>query len=70
VIAMRLLILPLLICPVLLSLAGCAADPKALGITGPGQLAQPRPATEVMPGGDLAAPDMPNSGNGRFWGYN
>ena len=64
---MRFLIVPLLLC-----LAACGSDPRALGITGPGgQIEQPKPAQEVVPGGDLTTPQsIPNTGNGKFWGYN
>jgi hypothetical protein len=63
---MRFLILPLLLC-----LAACGSDPRVLGITGPGQIEQPRPAQETLPGGDIAQPQsVPNTGNGKFWGYN
>ncbi len=56
---------------VLLCLAGCASDPTALGITGPGKIDQPKPAQESVPGGDITTPQyMPNTGSGRFWGYN
>ena len=59
-----------LIFPVLLCLAACA-DPRAIGITGPGQLEQFQPAQEAVPGGDIALPQaVPNTGNGKFWGYN
>ncbi len=63
----------------LLFLAGCAADPAALGITG--ATAQPPPPAD--PGeaqtGTAGAPATgtqyasslgPNTGSGRFWGYN
>lgn len=63
---MRFLIFPLLLC-----LAACTSDPRALGITGPGQLEQPKTAQEAVPGGDLTTPQaVPNTGNGKFWGYN
>jgi uncharacterized lipoprotein len=53
-------------------LAGCAATPESLGITGPGQQAQPAATpddTEAMPPG---VPD-PGTGSGadqRFYHYN
>ena len=63
---MRFSIVALLLC-----LAGCGSDPKLLGITGPGRIDQPKPMQEVVPGGDIAIPQSsPNTGNGKFWGYN
>jgi hypothetical protein len=63
---MRILIIPLLLC-----LGACAADPSTLGITGPGRLEPPRARQEIVPGGDISAPQSrPDTGNGRFWGYN
>ena len=62
-----------------LLLAGCAAGPQALGITGPG--AQPAaPATEAAPdpfdnpnamqsGGRYGPSYAPTTGSGRYWGY-
>jgi hypothetical protein len=56
---------------VLLCLAACGADPKALGITGPGKIEQPKPLQDAVPGGDIALPQSgANTGNGKFWGYN
>ncbi len=55
----------------MLCLTACGADPKALGITGPGKIEQPKAAQEFVPGGDIAVPQSgPNTGNGKFWGYN
>ena len=64
---MRFMIVPLLLC-----LAACGSDPKAFGITGPGDhTEQPRTAQDAVPGGDITAPQsVPNTGNGKFWGYN
>ncbi len=63
---MRFLIFPLLLC-----LTACGSDPGALGITGPGRVDQPKPTQEAVPGGDITTPQsVPNTGNGKFWGYN
>ncbi len=71
--AMRFLTFLLLMC-----LAGCGANPAALGITGaPVPPAPPDPGeTETgIPGapshGTQYAPNLPpNTGAGNFWGYN
>ena len=64
--AMRFLILPLLLC-----LAGCVDDPAKLGITGPGQVEAPKPREDAVPGGDITMPQStPNTGSGRYFGYN
>jgi hypothetical protein len=62
-----------------LLLAGCNADPAKLGITGGATVAEP-PADpgEVQTGipgspqwGTQYAPNLPpNTGAGKFWGYN
>ncbi len=63
---MRFLMIPLLLC-----LAACAANPRALGITGPGRAEVPKPRQATLPGGDIAAPQaVPDTGNNRYWGYN
>lgn len=71
---MRILLLLMLTLPV----AGCAAGPTALGITGPGQ-AQARPAqansdTAIMDpdlNGSRYAPSLvPTTNGGHYWGYN
>jgi hypothetical protein len=63
----------------LLCLAACSGDPRSYGITGPGSPAQPpeQPddATVGQPGlpnsGTLYGPSVvPNTGTGRYWGYN
>jgi hypothetical protein len=62
----------------LLSLASCGANPASLGITG-APMAEPPPdpgETQTgIPGapqtGTQYAPSMPpNTGAGKFWGYN
>ena len=63
---MRSLSLALLLC-----LAGCSGDPSSLGITGPGTVELPKSRQEALPGGDIYPRDMqPNTGNGKYWGYN
>ena len=62
----------------LLLLASCAANPAALGITGPGIPAPPPDPGESQTGitgapqtGTQYAPSLPpNTGAGKFWGYN
>ena len=60
-------------------LAGCAGDPRSLGITGPGVPAPPVQTDEDANGGLTNGPDIgttyrpgmqPGTGGGRFWGYN
>ena len=62
-----------------LALAGCNADPAKLGITGGPTTTEPPPDPgEVqtgIPGAPLTgtqyAPNLPpNTGAGKFWGYN
>ena len=63
---MRFLVIPLLLC-----VAGCSGDPSTVGITGPGQIEAPKPRDEVVPGGDPIMPQArPDTGSGKFWGYN
>jgi len=66
----------------LLGLSACAANPGALGITGPGQHPVPAPgvapgdSTDVIPGvsttGTFYGPTNggPQTGSSGFWGYN
>jgi hypothetical protein len=62
----------------LLFLAACGADPKALGITGSPMPTPPADPGETQTGihgapitGTQYAPSMPaNTGAGKFWGYN
>jgi hypothetical protein len=62
----------------LLGLAGCDANPAALGITGPPMAEPPPDPGEVQTGipgspqtGTQYAPNLPaNTGAGKFWGYN
>jgi hypothetical protein len=62
----------------LLSLAGCAANPAALGITGAPMPTPPPDPGETQTGipgapqtGTQYAPNLPaNTGAGKFWGYN
>ena len=59
-------------------LAGCGADPASMGITGAGMAPPPRdPGAETT--GITGAPSVgtqyapsvgPNTGAGKFWGYN
>jgi hypothetical protein len=64
--------------PLLLILAGCGANPAALGITGGSTVEQPPDPGEVQTGipgspqtGTQYAPSLgPNTGAGKFWGYN
>lgn len=65
----------------LIGLAACSADPKALGITGPGPQAAPTPPSEDTDSG-LGSPGVSTSGsyygpsvgpiksNSGFYGYN
>jgi hypothetical protein len=61
-----------------LLLAGCGANPAALGITGAGIPAPPPDPGEIQTGipgapqtGTQYAPSIgPNTGAGKFWGYN
>lgn len=63
---MRFLIVTFVLC-----LTACGPDPRAYGITGPGQIEQPKPAGEAVPGGDITMPQAgANTGNGKYWGYN
>jgi hypothetical protein len=67
----RIILLPFL-------LSACGTDPAALGITGPARLASPPDPGETqtgIPGAPLSgtqlAPSLgPNTGAGKFWGYN
>ena len=73
---------PLLLTLCLLALAGCGTDPKALGITGPGQFTVPQPNPTLESGGNpipgvatmgtFYGPTIgaPQSGTSGFWGYN
>ncbi len=73
---------PLLLTCCLLALAGCGTDPKALGITGPGQLSVPQanptfdstgnPTPGVSTMGTFYGPTAggPQSGTSGYWGYN
>lgn len=71
--AMRYFVLTLL-----LVLAGCGGNPAALGITGAPIPAPPPDPGETQTGipgapqtGTQYAPNLPpNTGAGRFWGYN
>jgi hypothetical protein len=62
----------------LLFLAGCGANPAALGITGAGMATPPPDPGETQTGipgsprtGTQYAPSVgPNTGAGKFWGYN
>lgn len=69
----------------LLGLAACAATPQQLGITGPGNAAAPAAAAvgpqdstdpldnsdQLQSNGTRYGPNVePNTGSGRFWGYN
>lgn len=71
--AMRTILLSLL-----LVLAGCGADPAALGLTGGGMAEPPADPGEVQNGipgaptvGTRMAPLLPaNTGAGKYWGYN
>ena len=63
---------------VLLILSACASDPAALGITG-AQPAEPPPDPGEVQTGITGAPSVgtrlspslgPNTGAGKFWGYN
>jgi hypothetical protein len=71
--AMRFIMLSLL-----LLLAGCGADPTALGITGRTVAVPPPDPGETQTGipnapqtGTQLAPSLPaNTGAGKFWGYN
>jgi hypothetical protein len=64
----------------LLALTACAADPRALGITGPGTAKPPEPQTggadsAPVPGapatGTFYGPtNGPTRGASGFWGYN
>ena len=70
---MRFIILSLL-----LLLAACGTDPATLGITGAAIPAPPRDPGEEQTGitgapqtGTQYAPNLPpNTGAGKFWGYN
>ena len=54
-----------------LCLAGCSGSPRDYGITGPGRSEPPPTREEAQPGGDISIPTAtPNTGNGKFWGYN
>ena len=57
-----------------LFLGACGAGPAALGITGPGPALPQAPVPgpfEAPPSANQFAPSTgPNSGSGRFWGYN
>src|SRR4029077_16421336 len=71
--AMRFILLSLA-----LSLSACGADPRALGITGaavPAPPADPGESQTGIPNAPLTgteyAPNLaPNTGAGKFWGYN
>ena len=62
----------------LLFLAACGSDPKAIGITGSQMPAPPPDPGEAQTGihgapmtGTQYAPSQPaNTGAGKFWGYN
>jgi hypothetical protein len=62
----------------LLLLAACSANPAALGITGAGMPTPPPDPGEMQTGipgapqvGTQYAPSIhPNTGAGKFWGYN
>ena len=66
----------------LLPLAGCAATPQALGITGPQGNTETPAADQSPPSDPLDNPDImqsgtrygpsyaPSTGGGKFWGYN
>jgi hypothetical protein len=62
----------------LLFLAACGTDPRALGITGAPMATPPADPGEVQSGipgapqtGTQLSPSMPaNTGAGKFWGYN
>jgi len=62
----------------LLILAGCSANPAALGITGAPIAEPPSDPGETQTGipgapqtGTQYAPNLPpNTGAGKFWGYN
>lgn len=73
ILGMRFIMLSLL-----LLLAGCGGKPEALGITGAPMPAQPPDPGETQTGipgapktGTQYAPNLPpNTGAGKFWGYN
>ena len=64
----------------LLLLAGCADDPKSLGITGPGPQTVPKPPEDTGNSYQMGAPTTsngyapsyngPTTGPTGFWGYN
>lgn len=63
----------------ILLLAGCAGDPGAMGITGPGTQAVPAPARNDGEASSLGATQAgtyygastgPTTGTHGFWGYN
>ncbi len=71
-------ILRFILFSLLLFLAACGSDPKALGITGAPMPVPPPDPGETQTGirgapntGTQYAPSMPaNTGAGKFWGYN
>ncbi len=56
----------------LAGLACCSGTPADYGITGPGsRVAAPKPVDVSSPTHDISLPyAIPNTGNGRYWGYN
>jgi hypothetical protein len=64
----------------LLLLAGCAGDPRSLGITGPGPQDVPKPPVDDGNNYQAGAPQTgsgysatyggPTTGSTGFWGYN
>lgn len=75
--AMRYILLSLLLSAGL-ALGGCGTDPKSLGLTGAAMPTPPRDPGEASSGirgapetGTQYAPSLaPNTGSGKFWGYN
>ena len=55
----------------LLCLSACGTKPADWGIVGPGASPAPKSREEAIPTGDISMPyAAPNTGSGRYWGYN
>lgn len=56
----------------LAGLASCGGTPADYGITGPGvRSVAPKSRDVLNPAHDLSIPNStPDTGNGRYWGYN